>query len=152
MTMTRAIIVLSLLFLTACGHSYKGVAPVKPEISGRLGRILLPPNKVESLQPTLEWTPGPDAGVTYDVIIYAGVAQNDYWVAGKQVYLREGLTTTKHTVDQALSPDTTYVWSVRTVSNGKRSAWSQYSDQAGSGMLWGSERHNFMWTFKTPGK
>lgn len=146
---------ISLLLLTSCAHQFAGLDLVRPPMTGHAGptAFYLPPTTVESLQPSLEWKPSREPSVTYDVIVYAGVKNVPLWLAGKQIYYREGITTTTHVIEEPLSPHTVYVWSVRTRSGAKTSPWSTYSDSGGFiGFMNGSHRSNILWAFQTPDK
>lgn len=145
--------VIVFLFLTGCAKDHTGLEVVRPKMTGHvaegLTNIYSAPTTVESLKPILEWKPSAQAGDKYDVIVYQGLA-NDVpggrvWLAGKRVYYREGLTANSHTVEEGLSPNTVYVWSVRTRSGTKVSPWSAYSDPWGD-----TRRHNYPYAFQTP--
>jgi hypothetical protein len=113
----------------------------------------VPLTTVGTLQPTLAWSPVKKPGVSYDLIICAGVDSHDgFWVPGKTAYYRQGITTTTHTVDQPLSPGTVYVWSVRTRSGDRTSKWAAYSDDHPSLLQGSQRRYNAMCVFKTPAK
>jgi hypothetical protein len=115
-------------------------------------RVSVPLTTVGTLQPTFAWSPPNESGVSYDFIISVGVdLHHGFWVPGKTVYYRQGLTTTTHTLDQPLSPDTVYVWSVRTRSGNKTSLWAAYTDANPSLFQRGQRRYNIMYAFKTPG-
>jgi hypothetical protein len=112
----------------------------------------VPLTTVGTLRPTFEWTAPKESGVSYDFIICVGIdGHRGFWVPGKTVYYRQGLTTTTHTLDQPLSPDTVYVWSVRTRSGKRTSLWAAYSDGNPSHFQKGRRRYNVMCPFKTPG-
>jgi hypothetical protein len=106
-----------------------------------------------TLQPTFEWTAPNKSGVSYDLIIYVGTKDpRGFWVPGKKAYYREGITTSRHTVGQPLSPDTLYFWSVRTRFGNRTSPWATYDDGNPKLSHGGWPRYNMMCPFKTPGK
>jgi hypothetical protein len=112
-----ALVLASLLALGGCSHEVSVFSGLKPET---------PParsdgcSSVTSRQPTLRWqaflaareasenVPGV-SGITYELKIW--VADHD--APGKLVYVREGLSESFHTVQDPLSTDTSYFWSIR---------------------------------------
>jgi len=115
-------------------------------------RVTVPVTTVRTLQPAFAWTPSKESGVSYDLIICVGIADpRGFWVPGKTAYYRQGITTTTHTLDQPLSPDTVYVWSVRTRSGNRTSRWAAYNDSNPSLFQNGRRPYNIMYPFKTPG-
>ncbi len=114
-------------------------------------QINVPVAAVPTLRPTFQWTAPKESGVSYDLIICVGVLErHGYWVPGKTAYYREGLKTTMHTLERALSPDTVYVWSVRSRTKGRISNWAAYSDQNPSLFRRGKKQYNILCPFKTP--
>jgi hypothetical protein len=115
-------------------------------------QVTVPVITVGTLQPTFQWTPPHEPGVSYDFIVCLAVKErHGFWVPGKTAYYRGGLKTTTHTVDKALSPNTVYVWSVRTRSGNKTSQWAAYSDSNPSLFRRGRQQFNILCPFKTPG-
>ena len=108
---------------------------------------------VGTLQPTFQWTPPNATNVTYDLIICVGAKErHGFWLPGKTAYFHGNLTTTTHTIDRALSPNTVYVWSVRTRAGTKTSKWTAYSDSNPKLFRKGKQQYNVLCAFKTPGK
>lgn len=135
------------LLLIGCTTA-SGVTPVHPEI-GNPNR----PSVVKSLQPSFEWKALPGAEA-YDLIVYECIKTESFWqgtsrTVGREVYYREGLTGTRHRIEQDLKPDMEYYWSVRTRSGGRVSEWSVYDYTVflGTGMY---QATNALFIFKTP--
>jgi len=111
---------------------------------------LVPVETVGTLRPSFAWSTR-ESESSYDLIICAGVHdRHGFWVPGKTVYYREGLTTTTHTIDRPLLPDTVYVWSVRARSGKKTSKWVAYGDDDPVFIKKNKARYNAMCAFKTP--
>ncbi len=154
---TRCLLTFSLLVLAAACVSVKyagGIEPVDPVPSGQTGFA-----KATSLRPTLKWRasePGASTGLAYDLVIYEGVLTSlqtgtgetpgSVIRPGKEVYYREGLAGTSHTVEKQLLPYCYYCWTVRTRTGTNLSPWVTWSRQK----LLGSEE-GIYWAFKTPG-
>jgi hypothetical protein len=118
---------------------------------GSESQISVPVPAVPTLRPTFQWTAPKDPGVSYDLIVCAGVLErHGYWVPGKTAYYREGLKTTMHTLERALSPDTVYVWSVRSRTKGRISNWAAFSDSNPNLFRRGKKQYNILCPFKTP--
>jgi hypothetical protein len=116
-------------------------------------QVTVPVTTVGTLQPTFQWTAPKEPGVSYDVIICVGVMErHGFWVPGKTAYYRGDIKTTTHTVDQPLSPNTVYVWSVRTRSGTRVSRWAAYSDSNPKLFQRGRHQYNILCPFRTPGK
>jgi hypothetical protein len=106
-----------------------------------------------TLQPTFAWMAPKKPGVSYDLIIYVGAKDpRGFWVPGRTAYYREGLTATRHTIGQTLSPDTLYFWSVRTRLGNKTSPWATCDDGNPNFSQGGRPNYNMLSPFKTPGK
>jgi len=115
--------------------------------------MTVPVTEVKTLQPTFQWAPPKEAGVSYDLIICAGVMEpHGFWVPGETAYYRGGLTTTTHTIDRALLPNKVYVWSVRSRTASRISKWAAYSDKNPSLFKKGKHQYNVLCAFKTPVK
>ena len=113
----------------------------------------MPVKTVATLRPAFAWTYEKKAGVSFELIICAGIYDHHgFWVPGKTAYYREGIQTTTHNIDRPLAPDTVYVWSVRARSGNKTSRWAAYSDSEPSLILKHWSRYNIMCPFKTPSK
>jgi hypothetical protein len=131
--------------------AFLAVAPFNAGATQDLPQTV-PVTTVGTLKPAFAWTPPKRPGVSYDLIICAGISDpRGFWVPGKTVYYRQGITRTMHIVDQPLSPDTVYVWSVRTRSGNKTSLWAAYSDDHPSRNPKDRHTYNIMYSFKTPG-
>jgi hypothetical protein len=112
--------------------------------------------KVDSLQPVLKWE-GLNAkpGMTWELCIWGpkGRATTGSMVHfqttwGTPVYNRTGITGNSHRVEEPLDEDTMYFWSIRSVTEGKVSAWASVSVTAFTpGMISSSHR---IFYFKTP--
>ena len=92
---------LLLLPISACVTHVNGLLPVSPA----------PGAEVHSLTPTLDWEAFPERDdprvteVVYDLRILDS--------AGVEKYSRRGLPAPYHTLEQALAPGTTYLWTLR---------------------------------------
>lgn len=118
--MLRMMMILAFLATVGCQSSVRvhGVRPIHPPLS-----VEIP--LVDSLRPMLRWQScGKHVG--YDVIVARPIAWDQRLPASVHegaseearqaqiVYYREDLAKTSHTLQAALEPETTYVWSVRT--------------------------------------
>jgi hypothetical protein len=118
-------IALFALTVAAC-TTFHGVKPLDPA----QGNPSWAP-EIETLQPTLRWTPADAPATTYDLAIYEGVIEGDFWhgekrVPGGRVYYREGLPAPEHRLEQQLEEGKHYFWSVRTRNGETVSPWSTY--------------------------
>jgi hypothetical protein len=144
-----ALLAVALVNGCASGDLPKNGAVASGDGSG--SQISVPVAAVPTLRPTFEWTAPKESGVSYDLIICVGVLEpHGYWVPGKTAYYREGLKTTMHTLERALSSDTVYVWSVRSRSAGRISNWAAFSDSNPSLFRRGNKQYNILCPFKTP--
>lgn len=118
-----------LLLVAAAGitgwTSFAGVKPVFPEVGNPNF-----PTAIDTLRPTFEWQAKPGAG-SYDLIVYEGIKEESFWegtkrAVGREVYYREALLSTRHTIEQDLAPGTEYYWSVRIRRGDEVSDWSVY--------------------------
>jgi hypothetical protein len=135
----------------ATGHLPQNGALEPGAVAGP--RMTVPVTTVRTLQPTFQWTPPKEPGVSYDLIICVGVIESHgFWVPGETAYYRGGLMTTTHTIDRPLSPNTVYVWSVRSRTATRMSKWAAYSDSNPSLFRKGRHQYNILCAFKTPGK
>lgn len=107
-----------------CSSSNAGVTPISAGSHNA---------RVDSVTPTLTWTPSSQPGVTYDVLIYEAVqyARNPLGVVkdsvqGAQVQYEQGITSPMLKVSP-LRPNTTYFWSVRLRRGEIVSNWSTFS-------------------------
>ena len=130
------------LAMTSCATKHNPIEPVRPKITfGNPAKV----HTVDSLRPTLEWKAPAEPGVTYDVIVYTGVPTVLYYERGKEVYYHEKIEGTQHIIQQALSPDTVYVWSVRVRKGTNTTAWITYDF-----VNLNARGRNLLWSFKTP--
>jgi len=115
-------------------------------------RSAVPVQTIATLQPTFAWSASKDSGVVYDLVVCEGLIESHgYWIPGKTVYHREGITNTSCTIEKPLSTNTIFVWSVRTRSGNRTSKWAEYMDRDWSHLEKGPHRNNILWPFKTPG-
>lgn len=146
-------VLLVTLTLTSCSVRQRGLEPVNQKFMFTNSRSVW---RLESLQPTLEWKPFVQREATYDLIIYTAIVVADFYTKGKEVYYRENISGTRHTVEQSLMPDVVYVWSVRTRLGTNISAWSTYSYKTGYRTVLpledAYEGKNLWWRFRTPKK
>lgn len=112
----RPMWILMVALLSAGCTSYLGVHPIQPGYK----------ETVPDLQPTFAWEPAEEAGVTYDLGVWAA-ADNADKSALQQVeaYYRQGLTTTSHRIETPLAPGTVHTWAVRTRKGDTVSGWSR---------------------------
>jgi len=148
------ILTIVLLGLSAC-TTFHGVTVISPKVGHPNA-----PTKVESLQPILKWKPSSQMDVTYDVIIYEGIATREgfdivrAWpkrAMGKEVYYREGFKETEHKVEDLLKSDNEYYWSVRVRQGEQVSEWSRYDYLLFGGVAY-VKGDNLLFMFKTPKK
>lgn len=119
------ILILAFLMLAGC-TTFHGVTPLSPE-AGNPNR----PQLTDSLQPVFRWEPAPEAGVTYDLIVYDGIKIESFIEGvkrsvGKEIYYRTGLTKAEHQMEEPLKPGSEYYWSVRKRLNDTVTAWTTY--------------------------
>jgi len=105
--------------------SFAGVKPLSPEVGNPNF-----PAAIDTLRPTFQWQPAPGAD-SYDLIVYEGIKEESFWegtkrAVGREVYYREAVPTTRHTIEQDLAPGTEYYWSVRVRKGEVVSEWSVY--------------------------
>jgi hypothetical protein len=113
--------------------------------------LTMPVIRIPTLKPTFEWTASKDSGVVYDLVICEGLTESHgYWIPGKTVHHRDGLTKTRYTLDNPLAPDTIFVWSVRARFGNRTSKWAEYLDLDWSQLKTGAHSNNILWAFKTP--
>jgi len=115
--------------------SIYGLRPVAPRMDEC---IVTDGVNIRSLQPTLAWEPFAAEAVTYDLRIWrvpdaSGPLDEQEIYREVLVYKRDRLSGTSHDVEIPLTPDTTYLWSVRarTAVNGRVTVgeWSRYAMQ-----------------------
>jgi hypothetical protein len=146
-----ALLVSAMALLTSCKTVVHegGLQPVSPKVTLWAANAA---HRAESLQPTLIWEDPSGTGGIYDVIIYSGVRKEQggnsqsYYVPGKELYFREGVSGTSHKVETPLPPKTICVWAVRVRDGGTTGPWSKYSGG------WGAAAKNkdVWWRFETP--
>lgn len=129
---SRILIFVLIIVVTACSstRSYVGIEPISPipekNYMGPLSFV-----SIDTLTPTLEWKPAETEGVSYDLAIWKKPEGPVYlWSIqyNKLDYYVENLRQTKHTVNEPLTPDTDYLWSVRPRVDGIAGAWSTYKE------------------------
>ena len=114
MNKTLQILVACVVFGSGCmGHRYGRLAPVDPKEGGFVSHT-----SVKSLRPTLVWKDKEARPETrYDIAVWnfraAGYATATQWLHGEQLYLRENIPGTSHTLEESLAPDSLFVWSIR---------------------------------------
>ena len=82
--------------------------------------------RINDLQPTLRWEAFPRpydlntseaqhqiTDVTYEIKIYSAVPAGIFLLPERQIYIRRGLPTPYHQLDQSLEPCAEYFWTVR---------------------------------------
>ena len=136
--------------LTSCSVVHEGgLEPVSPKVTISAANYA---HRADSLQPTLVWKAPPGARDIYDVIVYSGVKKQgggthqSFFVPGKELYYREGVTGTSHKVETPLPPETVCVWAVRVSNGGTKGQWSKYSGGFGSA----AKNQDVRWRFQTP--
>jgi hypothetical protein len=135
--------VCALLALLAGCTTFTGVKPVHPKAGNPDS-----PDVVESLQPTFQWEPYPDAAA-YDLIVWNRIKKGAFSEgADKAVYYREGLKDTTHRMETPLKPDSEYLWSVRVRRGTSVSNWSLYEYSVDVAVYGSSTKQPFV--FKTP--
>jgi hypothetical protein len=129
--------------------SQKSAVPAKPVPKPQTIVLVTP---LGTLRPAFAWTGPKKSDVSYELIICLGMSDYEgFWLPGKTVYYRKGITTTTHTVDKPLLPNTVYVWSVRAHSGNTTSQWAAYGDGDPIIIQRGAHRYNVMFPIKTPG-
>jgi hypothetical protein len=133
----------ALMLMVSC-TSFSGVQPQSHGVTAGMWV-----NRVESLQPTVEWKPAQGDNITYDLVVYEAIREDsngpNATVPGPRVYYRKGIMETSHRIETQLKPDTQYFWSVRVRQGQTVSHWStyHYNDLM-------QVQHNAPFTFKTP--
>lgn len=132
-----------------CKAGAAGVIPIYPEQRG---------GAVDSLAPTLKWTPSPRPDVTYDVLVYeeqnfprnlAGVVMDS--LPGRQIYYAQGVRDPMVKLDPPLRPGGSYLWSVRLRRGEAVSTWSTFGYFDFFLVGWQSGRGRWF-SFSTPAK
>jgi len=135
-----------------CDEDYRGVRPLKPE-----GAVRGFPT-TENLQPLLEWTPSPRAGVTYDIAIYESFSRGllrGGSFGGPLVMYAQGLGEPRYLPPTPLAPGKRYEWTVRLRDGESVSTWSATNYAwliAAPGMVVGDKGSGRIFAFETPGK
>ena len=132
-----------------CKGGTTGVAPIYPEERDGV---------VNSLAPTLKWTPSPQPDVTYDVLVYEDqkIPRNPLGAVmdslpGRQIYYAEALRDPMVRLDPPLRPGGSYLWSVRLRRGETVSTWSTYGYFHFFLVGWQSGRGRWF-SFSTPAK
>ncbi len=139
------ILIIVLLGISAC-WSHSGLKPIYPQ-------AMTSPVVTDSVQPTLRWKSVSDSNASYDVIIYdvlkTETSATNPRMVGKIVYYREGIKEPQHKIEEPVSSDTEYFWSIRSRTGEKVSDWStwSYSFYAGGQSI---QQKNVPFLFKTP--
>lgn len=125
--MKRTLVALGLLAFAACTTTFVGPRALspKPTHGGSFP-------KVESVQPTLQWQPAQEPGVTYDLAVYEVTEKTSFWkgtqhAVGPRVYYREALPSGVHQIEAPLAPGREHVWLVRERRGENVGPWSEYS-------------------------
>jgi hypothetical protein len=153
----KELLFISAAFATAIPFSGSATHdPIKnitvPLVKAAESRWTVPVPTIATLRPTFEWTAAKETGAVYELIICEGVTESHgYWIAGKTVHHGEGIATTRYTPEQPLSPNTIYVWSVRSRCGDQTSKWAEYMDGDWSRLQKGACRNDILRPFKTPG-
>jgi len=132
--LTRLAGLLLLLTLAACTTHVNGLFPVYPAADD---------GRVDSLTPTLDWEPFPERDdphvteVVYDLRIMN--------LSGAEVYSRQGLIASSHTLEQPLASGTEYLWTVRVRFrwDGRRreTQWTTLAGSSGGSLDAGGPSH-----------
>lgn len=130
--------------------SFTLIKPVYPEV----GNPKSNPDKVESLQPVLEWEPSKYTEASFDLIVLEVLKDESFWEGTKRsigdtVYYKEDLKGTSHKIEVELKPDTEYYWSVRIRRGDEVSDWSRYNYEVFL-LLSYTKISNSLFRFKTP--
>ncbi len=138
-----------ILIFNGC-TSFSLIKPIYPSV----GNPNKDPDKIESLQPTLQWEASNYADATYDLIIFEGSKEESFWEGTKRsigdtVYYKEDLKETSHKIDKVLKPDTEYYWTIRVRRPGFISAWSTYDYELFLVLSY-MRVSNSLFRFKTP--
>ena len=120
-TLRIGMLVLLLLNVGCVAKTYSNLKPVQPKTSYLAG-----PKTVESLTPRFVWKKSEDPEATYDFAIFPHMAPGRVSL-DNPLYYREALSTNEHTVEVPLSPETYYLWTVRTRKHGRISRWSTFN-------------------------
>ena len=119
--------------------SIRGIRPIHPGYG----------EAVPDLQPVLAWSPSPEPGVTYDLLIYdLPTAKPTPPVAGEGLYVRANLAGTSHRVEVPLKPGTVYKWCLRTHQGSQVGDWNKRTRTIFIVLFFHHEERIF--TFKTP--
>lgn len=147
--MKRLIVVMlmSLVFLGGCVmKTYNGdTKPIYPTPSYM---SWIWPTSVDSLSPTFRWKNDSKVSSTYDFAIWD--EELGFRMKSRlPIYYKEALPQPEHKIEVPLAPNTSYVWSVRSRSGDKVSAWATYNyySFAVVAIGWGT---NMLYKFKTP--
>jgi hypothetical protein len=145
--MKRLIVVMlmSLVFLSGCILKVHNgdTKPIYPEVGYSNW-----PKTINTLTPTFRWQADTKASSTYDFAIWD--EELGFRMQSKlPIYYKEALPQPEHKIEVPLAPNTSYVWSVRTRSGDKVSAWATYNYYAFAVVAigWGT---NMPYKFKTP--
>jgi len=116
--------------------------PIYPKV----GYIL--PTRVDTLTPTFRWRSDTKAASTYDLAIW------EYKFASRMkskqpIYYKEALSQPEHKIEIPLAPYSQYIWSVRSRSGDKVSAWATYDYYAFAIVYFGWGM-NLPYGFQTP--
>ncbi len=144
----RNIIYLAVLvaLLPGCASitNYANIDPVFPELNQVHPNR---PDQIDSRQPTFSWVSTKTGANTYDLIIYSGIQTGLIVTFGQEIYYKEGIQGTSHTIDISLEPESLYVWGVRESSGETKGVWSQFKYYHPYNQ---SKGWNLWWPFRTP--
>lgn len=124
---TRAATVCLLCLEMGCSIQLAtGLVPLEPPVERENRSIWTAFTPVDSLQPILAWEPlelaaeeQPAKPVRYELRIW----QTRGGYEGQLVYSKEQLVSTRHRVEQPLTPATRYLWSVRAAYERDGALW-----------------------------
>jgi hypothetical protein len=137
---------MSLMFLSGCILKVHNgdTKPIYPEAG-----YFTWPVKIDSLTPTFHWRSDMKTLSTYDFAIWDDQHIGFRMKSMSPIYYKEALSQPEHKIEAPLAPNTSYLWSVRTRSGGKVSAWATYDYYAFAVVAigWGT---NLPYRFKTP--
>lgn len=107
---------------------------------------------VDNCQPTLSWKTKQEGIASYDLKVFEAIAGNrGSPTPGKEIVFQEGIQETQFKLNQTLSSDTKYLWTIRPhYQDGQVGEWVTYNKSSGIPFLASETHHNILFGFKTP--
>lgn len=121
-------------------HNYGPIEPINPKETGFITHTA-----VDSLQPTLQWSDkNGSTTTTYMLGVWKAIAVNNNadLVPGEQVYLKDNIVGTSHTLEKPLAPRTIYFWSVKHRADANWAISSTWYNMGSLGQQW--EKNYFL--------